>query len=60
MTFREMEKLLKKNGWYYHHANGSHYNYKHDVKDGIVVVPRHKGDIPIGTLKKILKQAGLK
>ena len=26
---------------------------------GIVVVPNHKGDIPIGTLKSILKQAGI-
>jgi len=28
--------------------------------NGIVVVPNHKGDIPIGTLNSILKQANIK
>ena len=60
MTFREVEKLLHKDGWYYHHANGSHYHYRHDTKTGEVVLPCHKGDIPKGTLSNILKQAGLK
>jgi predicted RNA binding protein YcfA (HicA-like mRNA interferase family) len=60
MTFRELEKILIKDGWYYHHANGSHYHYKHNIKYGEVIVPRHKGDIPKGTLNSILKQADLK
>ena len=60
MTFREIEKLLIKTGWYHHHTNGSHYIYKNDKKEGSIVVPNHKGDIPKGTLKSIFKQAGLK
>ena len=57
MKYRELEKLLKANGWYHDHTNGSHYIFKHTSKKGIVVVPNHKGDIPIGTLRSILNQA---
>ena len=60
MTFREIEVLLKEDGWYYHHARGSHYHYRHNSKKSVVVVPYHKGDIRKGTLNNILKQAGLK
>lgn len=38
---------------------GSHAQYKHPVKKGRVTLPMHKGDIPIGTLKSIFKQAQL-
>ncbi|MGI5064340.1 type II toxin-antitoxin system HicA family toxin, partial [Treponema denticola] len=42
-------------------SKDSHNQYKHTVKSGKVTVPNHKGDIPpIGTVKAILKQAGLK
>ena len=59
MTKKELEKILKKEGWKI--VSGA----KHDmaVKKGTAVkipIPRHKGDIPIGTVKNILKDAGLK
>ena len=60
MTFKEMDMLLKEAGWYYDGARGSHFKYKHKSKNGIVIVPNHKGDIPKGTANAILKQAGLK
>jgi len=57
MTKREIEKLLKKAGF------KKRPGRKHDIwtKVGFppVPVPRHKGDIPIGTAKSILKAAGL-
>lgn len=57
MTKREIEKLLKKAGFQKHSGR------KHDIwtKAGFppIPVPRHKGDIPIGTTKSILKDAGL-
>ncbi len=59
LTFKEVEKLLKANGWKYKSTNGSHYNYVND-KGEKIPVPRHSGDIPKGTLNSILKQAGLK
>ncbi len=60
MTVKEIEKILKADGWYFVAAKGSHNQYKHTVKSGKVTGPNHKGDIPIGTVKAILKQAGLK
>ena len=32
MTFRELEKMLKADGWYHHHTTGSHYIYRHNEK----------------------------
>lgn len=57
MKFKELERLLKKDGWYFIDAVGSHYQYKHHTKKGKVTVPFHKGDLPIGTARAILKQA---
>lgn len=59
MTFREIEKILKADGWYLKNAKGSHYQYKHPIKKGKVTVPNHRGDLDKKTAKTILKQAGL-
>lgn len=32
MTFREVQRLLKKDGWYYYDTVGSHMQYKHPTK----------------------------
>lgn len=32
MTFREIEKILKCDGWYYYDTVGSHIQYKHRIK----------------------------
>ena len=60
MTFNEIEKILKVDGWTLKSTVGSHYQYTHPKKSGKVTVPNHKGDIPKGTVNSILKQAGLK
>lgn len=60
MTFKEMEKILKADGWELKDVKGSHFQYAHKIKPGKVTVPNHKGDIPKGTANSILKQAGLK
>jgi len=57
---KEVIKLLKKDGWFEVTQKGSHLQLKHPSKAGKVTVPVHSGDIPIGTLDSILKQAGLK
>lgn len=57
MTKHELEKLLKQRG--FEKRSGG----KHDIwlKKGFppIPVPRHKGDIPRGTTRNILKAAGL-
>jgi len=51
---------LHKDGWTKKTQKGSHLQLVHPLKLGKVTVPIHGGDIPIGTLNSILKQAGLK
>ena len=61
MRFRELDKLLKEDGWYEVKQVGSHHQYKHPVKPGKVTVPEHGGkDINLTVAKSIIKQAGLK
>ena len=60
MKVREIIKLLEQDGWYLVRTKGSHKQYKHSVKKGLVTVPGNTGDdVEIGTLMSIYKQAGI-
>ena len=59
MKFREIRKMLISDGWKLVDVRGSHYQYRHPVKEGKVTVPRHSGDIPQRVVKSILRQAGI-
>lgn len=60
MRFREVDKILKEDGWYEVKQVGSHHQYKHPTKPGKVTVPGHGGkDINLTVVKSIFKQAGL-
>jgi predicted RNA binding protein YcfA (HicA-like mRNA interferase family) len=52
-------KLLWADGWYLVHVVGSHHQFKHPSKSGKVTVPHPRKDLPMPTVKSILKQAGL-
>ena len=61
MKVREVIKLIEEDGWYLARTRGSHRQYKHLNKTGLVTVPGKIGDdLATGTLDNILKQAGLK
>lgn len=60
MDSRTVVQKLKCAGWYEVNQDGSHKQFKHLEKPGRVTVPHPKRDIPLGTLKSIEKQAGLK
>ena len=60
MNSKEVIKRLEADGWYQVAKKGSHAQYKHPVKTGRVTVPHPKRDLPIGTLKSIERQAGVK
>lgn len=61
MKVREIVKQLEDAGWYIVRTRGSHRQYKHAGKKGLVTVPGHPNDeLAPGTLNSILKQAGLK
>lgn len=59
MRFREVEKIILKDGWYEVAQKGSHHQYKHPTKPGKVTVPEHRRDLNNQTVKKIFNQAGL-
>ena len=58
MRARELIRILEKNGWYRVSQNGSHLKMKNGIHTEII--PIHSKDIPIGTVKEILKRTGLK
>jgi predicted RNA binding protein YcfA (HicA-like mRNA interferase family) len=60
MNSREVIRRLKEAGWFEVAQAGSHKQFKHPVKPRRVTVPFPKKNIPLGTLKSIEKQAGLK
>lgn len=51
---------LKKNGWFIIGQKGSHVHLLHPVKPGKVTIPHPRQETPIGTLRSIWKQAGLR
>ncbi len=57
---RELIRLIESDGWRHVRTTGSHRHYKHSMKPNVVTVPGNLGDdIPIGTLKAILRSAAL-
>lgn len=53
--------MLEQDGWYIARTRGSHRQYRHRTKPGLVTVAGKLGDdLAKGTLNSVLKQAGLK
>lgn len=62
MTWRELERLLREDGWsVLKRHGGSHIKYQHALKSGHVILSLHRwgAQVPRGTLGAILKQARL-
>ncbi|MBP0616698.1 type II toxin-antitoxin system HicA family toxin [Jiella mangrovi] len=59
MSSRDLIKLLRRDGWFEVGVTGSHHHYKHAVKPGKVTVPHPEKDLPQGTVRSVLRQAGL-
>ena len=60
MKVRDVLRLLTDDGWFLVRTPGSHQQYKHPTKAGLVTVAGHpRDDLAPGTLNSILKQAGL-
>jgi predicted RNA binding protein YcfA (HicA-like mRNA interferase family) len=61
MKVPEILKLLRDDGWYLIVIEGSHRQFKHEIKPGRVTVSGHASDdLHPKTLKSILTQAGMK
>ncbi len=57
---REVIRELQLDGWKEVRQRGSHKQFRHDEKPGLITVPHPQRDIPIGTLRSIEKVSGLK
>jgi predicted RNA binding protein YcfA (HicA-like mRNA interferase family) len=58
LSFATAAELAKARGFTFRKASGSHYIYR----DGVgrrVVIPRHSGDLPIGTARAVLRAIGI-
>jgi predicted RNA binding protein YcfA (HicA-like mRNA interferase family) len=61
MKVRDVIEMLERDGWFLDRTRGSHRQYKHPAKSGVVTVPGKPGDdLAVGTLNSVLKRAGLK
>ena len=58
---REILKRIEADGWYLDRTRGSHRQFSHAKKRGLITVAGKPGDdLAPGTQNSILKQAGLK
>ena len=61
MKVRDVPRLLTDDGWALVRTRGSHQQYKHPTKPGLVTVAGQPGDdLAPGTLNSIFRRAGLK
>lgn len=57
---RKIIRRLEKNGFIFIYQKGSHrYYLKKNKKQHLTCVAMHPGDLPIGTIRAILRQSGL-
>lgn len=59
MRSKDLIWLVEKDGWVLRRVRGSHHQFKHPTKPGLVTIPHPKKDMPQGTAKNILRQAGI-
>ncbi len=61
MKVAKIIKILEDDGWFIVRIKGSHRQYKHAIKKGLVTLAGKPSDeIAPGTLNNIIKQAGIK
>ena len=61
MKVREVIRRIEQAGWRLVRQRGSHRQFKHPFRPGVVTIAGRDGaDLPIGTLKSIFRQAGIR
>ena len=61
MKVKIVVKRLKDDGWVLVRMKGSHRQFKHPIRKGLVTVPgKPSDDLAPGTVSSIFKQAGWK
>lgn len=59
VTAEQVRRALLRAGWYEVRRVGSHVQLRRDDRPEDVTLAMHRGDVPPGTLKSIMRQAGL-
>lgn len=59
VKFREIIEIIEEDGWYQVRQKGSHRQFRHETKVGLVTVAYHNinDSVSPGTLSSIYKQA---
>ncbi|MFH1623940.1 MAG: type II toxin-antitoxin system HicA family toxin [Pseudomonadota bacterium] len=61
MKVRDVIKTIEEDGWYLARTRGSHRQYKHPKKPGLITIDGNLNhELAQGTLNSVLKQAGLR
>jgi len=61
MKVRQIIRIIEQDGWYIVRSKGSHRQFKHPDKKGLVTIAgKLNDDLAKGTLNSIIRQAGLK
>lgn len=60
MSSANVLRILIAKGWYIARTRGSHVQMKHGWRKGVVTVPHPKKDLPLGTVRSIERQSGVK
>jgi predicted RNA binding protein YcfA (HicA-like mRNA interferase family) len=60
MDSRSITRKLRDAGWVHFRTTGSHHHFMHPETERVVTVPHPKKDVPIGTIKSIERQSGVK
>lgn len=60
MKVRDVIRMVETDGWVLSRTKGSHRQFKHPAKRGVVTIAGKNGDdLAAGTLRSVLRQAGL-
>ncbi|MDR2112025.1 MAG: type II toxin-antitoxin system HicA family toxin [Candidatus Accumulibacter sp.] len=60
MNSRQIIRPPEADGWFLVRVKGSHHQFRHSAKPGLVTVKHPDSDLPAGTLNSIKRQAGWK
>jgi len=61
MKVRAVIRMIKTDGWFIVRIRGSHRQFRHGEKPGVVTIAsKPNDDLAPGTLNSVLRQAGLK
>mgnify|MGYP001054289370 CR=1 FL=1 len=59
VTARQVVRVAERLGFVLRRQRGSHALYRRDADGARLVIPAHKGDLPIGTLRGIIEDMGI-